>query len=96
LRRDKDISETTFYNKDEYMGLKETTHQMKKLLEDILHDLGKASDGNKTASQRVRTHSIKLAKTAKMYRKESVAAERGSKKAAPKKRPAKKALKKSR
>jgi hypothetical protein len=80
------------------MGLKETTHQMKKLLEDILHDLGKASEGNKTASQRVRTHSIKLAKTAKTYRKESVAAEKGAKvkKAAHKKRPAKKAAKRSR
>jgi hypothetical protein len=91
------------------MGLKETTNHMKKLLEEIMHDLEKSLEGNKTASQRVRTNSIKFAKTAKMYRKESISQEKGSKgkakksaakkpaaKKAPAKKPAKKAAKKSR
>jgi hypothetical protein len=82
------------------MGLKETSNQMRKLMEEILHDLTKALEGNKTASQRVRTNSIKLAKTAKIYRKESVASEKGSKakgakKAAVKKAPVKKVAKKA-
>ncbi len=58
------------------MGLKETTTHMRNLLEEILHDLSKAQEGNKTASQRVRTNSIKLAKVSKAYRKESVAQEK--------------------
>jgi DNA-binding protein H-NS len=72
------------------MGLKETTQHLKKLLEEINHDLLKASDGNKTASQRVRTNSIKFAKIAKQYRKESVAAEKGVKSKTAKKSAAKK------
>jgi DNA-binding protein H-NS len=86
------------------MGLKETTNQIKRILDEIAHDLVKASEGNKTAAQRVRTNSIKFAKVAKVYRKESIAAEKGTKgrvkkapakKVAAKKAPAKKAAKKS-
>jgi len=58
------------------MALKETVNVLKKLLEHIGHDLDKAVEGNKAASQRVRTHSIQFEKTAKVYRKESIAAER--------------------
>jgi DNA-binding protein H-NS len=88
------------------MGIKETTNHMRTLLMEIMHDLEKALEGNKTASQRVRTNSIKFAKAAKMYRKESIAAEKGvkgkakkaaakpaAKKAAPKKAAPKKAAK---
>jgi hypothetical protein len=71
------------------MALKDTVACMKELLEDLSRDLDKATGGNKAASQRVRTGSIKLEKVAKAYRKESVASEKrgGSraKKAAPKK-----------
>jgi hypothetical protein len=67
------------------MALKDTVHTMKKLLHDIAHDIQKAEGGNKAASQRVRTHSIKLEKTAKLYRKESIAAEKKERK--PKKAP---------
>ena len=53
----------------------------------------KADKGNKAASQRVRTSTVKLEKTAKLYRKESIRSEKTStkapkkaaKKAAPKK-----------
>lgn len=63
------------------MALKETVKKMHALLEDLSADLTKASEkGNKTAAQRVRTGSIKFAKLAKQYRKESIASERSSKK----------------
>jgi hypothetical protein len=58
------------------MALKDTVSAMKRLLDHISHDLNKAVEGNKAASQRVRTHSIEFEKTAKAYRKESVASER--------------------
>ena len=61
---------------------------MKGLLAEITHDLEKADRGNKAASQRVRTGTIKLEKVAKLYRKESVKFDKqnkGRKKAAPKK-----------
>lgn len=58
------------------MGLKETIKSMHSTLEQIAKDLKKSERGNKAASQRVRTGSIKLAKVAKKYRKESVAEER--------------------
>lgn len=82
------------------MGLKETTNQLKKLIDEMIHDLEKASEGNKTAAQRVRTNSVKFAKVAKVYRKESIAAEKGSKgkttkKTAVKKAPVKKVAKKA-
>jgi hypothetical protein len=70
------------------MGLKETINQLRQLLSELTRDLEKAAGGNRAASQRVRTGSVTFAKIAKVYRKESVAAERGSKKG---KKPSKKA-----
>lgn len=58
------------------MSLKETIHTMKKQLGEICRDLDKSIKGNKAAAQRVRTCTIKLAKTAKVYRKESIVAEK--------------------
>lgn len=82
------------------MALKDTVKHMKHLLEGITVDLDKAANGNKAASQRVRTGTIRLEKMAKAYRKESISADRQhkprakvAKKAAPKKavkKPAKK------
>ena len=74
------------------MALKDTFKHMKELLTEILSDLEKSENGNKAASQRVRTGTVKLEKVAKLYRKESIASEKknkGQKKAAPKKAPAK-------
>lgn len=73
------------------MSLRETTNLMKKILMEIQYDLDKAEGGNKAASQRVRTGSIKFAKVAKMYRKESIGAtkkggKKGVKKSAAKKK----------
>lgn len=80
------------------MALKESIKKMNQLLEEIMKDMNKAEKGNKAASQRVRTGSIKLEKVAKLYRKESVAAEKGgrkTKKAATKKATKKTATKKA-
>lgn len=54
------------------MVLKNTVKTMQDLLETIRHDLQKADHGNKAASQRVRTGTIRLEKLAKLYRKESI------------------------
>lgn len=63
------------------MALKDTVKKMQAMLEQIDKDLGKACEkGNKAASQRVRTNTIKFAKLSKQYRKESIASERGGKK----------------
>lgn len=61
------------------MGLKETTKHMRDLLTHITHDLEKAENGNKAASQRVRTGTVKLEKVAKMFRKESIKTEKATK-----------------
>ncbi len=77
------------------MSLKDTINHLRRHLEEVLADLDKAGQGNKAASQRVRTGTIRITKVAKLYRKESVAAERksGGKKSAPKKKAAKKSKK---
>lgn len=62
------------------MALKATAEQMKKLLLEISHDLEKADRDNRAAAQRVRTNTIKFAKVAKVFRKESVAAGKAGKK----------------
>jgi hypothetical protein len=54
------------------MGLEQTVDQLKKYLEIISKDIDKAMKGNKAASQRVRTMTIRFEKTAKLYRKESI------------------------
>ena len=59
------------------MALKDTIKQMHNLLAALSKDLIKAErKKNKAASQRVRTGSIKFAKIAKRFRKESVAEEK--------------------
>ncbi len=80
------------------MALKDTINQVRQLLIELSHDLEKAAEGNRAAAQRVRTNSIKFAKVSKAYRKESVAAEKGTKKGkkAPKKTAPKPVRKKKR
>lgn len=76
------------------MALKDTIKHLRDLLSNISSDLEKSDNGNKAASQRVRTGTVKLEKVAKLYRKESIKHERttkGTKKASSKKAPAKKA-----
>lgn len=67
------------------MSIVETVKEMRHLLAALTVDLEKAANGNKAASQRVRTGTIKLEKAAKKFRKESIKAEKspgGLKKAA--------------
>lgn len=66
------------------MALKHTLDQMKKLLQEIHRDLEKSERGNRAAAQRARTCSIKFAKVAKLYRKESIAEAKKGKKTAKK------------
>lgn len=75
------------------MALKTTIESLKHLLHQISHDLEKSGRGNKAAAQRVRTGTIKFAKVAKTYRKESIAeaSKMGKKKPAAKKKAAHKA-----
>ena len=61
------------------MSLKDTFKQMKELLSDIMSDLDKSENGNKAASQRVRTGTVRMEKLAKQYRKESIASEKKTK-----------------
>lgn len=70
------------------MAIKDTTKHMRELLSNITTDLDKAENGNKAASQRVRTATVKLEKVAKVYRKESISTEKKNKGV---KKPAKKA-----
>lgn len=60
------------------MALNNTIKQMRELLQNLATDLEKAAGGNKAASQRVRTGSIRFEKVAKLYRKESIASEKRS------------------
>ena len=81
------------------MSLKDTYKHLKDLLCNITADLDKSENGNKAASQRVRTGTVKLEKVAKAFRKESISSEKKNKgqkkpaKAAKAKAPAKKAAK---
>lgn len=70
------------------MAIKETYKHMRELLAHITRDLEKSELGNKAASQRVRTGTVKLEKLAKLYRKESIKFEKAMK---GQKKPAKKA-----
>ncbi len=58
------------------MSIKETYKQLRDLLTHITIDLEKSENGNKAASQRVRTGTVKLEKMAKLFRKESIATEK--------------------
>jgi DNA-binding protein H-NS len=64
---------------DIYMALKDTVKHMRDLLANITQDLEKADAGNKAASQRVRTGTVRLEKIAKVYRKESIKNEKQTK-----------------
>ncbi|MBJ7449685.1 MAG: histone [Parachlamydiales bacterium] len=75
------------------MVLKNTVKSLQALLEAVTHDLQKADHGNKAASQRVRTGTIRLEKVAKMYRKESISEDKKSKGRKPAKAKAKSAAK---
>lgn len=75
------------------MALKDTTKHLKHLLHNVTRDLEKAEGGNKAASQRVRTGTVKMEKIAKMYRKESIKQEKSLPKSAKKKAASKKAAK---
>jgi Histone H1-like protein Hc1 len=74
------------------MALKDTTKHLRELLSQITHDLEKAENLNKAASQRVRTGTVKLEKIAKLYRKESIKNDKSTKGT---KKPAKKTATKS-
>ena len=58
------------------MALKDTMHHLGNLLTAMTQDLTKVNRGNKTAAQRVRVGTIQLGKLGKVFRKESVEAER--------------------
>lgn len=79
------------------MNLQNTIKTMHGMLDVITKDLTKAEKGNKAAAQRVRTGSIKFAKVAKIYRKESIHAKSTKTKSAKKstKKVSKKTTKKS-
>lgn len=61
------------------MSLGDTLNQMQHLLWALCKDLTKVHRGNKAAAQRVRTGTVKLEKIAKLFRKESVRAEKSGK-----------------
>ena len=58
------------------MALKDTTQELNHLLSQMQKDLSKVARGNKAASQRIRTSTIQMEKVGKLYRKESVLAEK--------------------
>lgn len=58
------------------MSLKDTCKNLRTLLVNVTSDLDKAEAGNKAASQRVRTGTIKMEKLAKLFRKESIKSEK--------------------
>ncbi len=60
------------------MALHTTINTLKDLLNKITQDLHKAEGGNKAASQRVRTMTVRLEKIAKGYRKESIHSEKNT------------------
>jgi Histone H1-like protein Hc1 len=61
------------------MSIKDTYKHLRELLSNITADLEKSENGNKAASQRVRTGTVKLEKIAKLFRKESISTEKKTK-----------------
>jgi hypothetical protein len=61
------------------MSIKDTYKHLRELLSNITSDLEKSENGNKAASQRVRTGTVKLEKIAKAFRKESISSEKKNK-----------------
>lgn len=58
------------------MSLKDTVKNLRTILHEVTTDLNKAENGNKAASQRVRTGTIRLEKVSKLFRKESIKSEK--------------------
>lgn len=58
------------------MSFLQTTEELVELLQTILEDVPKMLKGNKTAAQRIRTKTVKIAKISKVWRKESLDQER--------------------
>ena len=58
------------------MSFVKTTDQLVLLCEDILRDIPKALNGNRSAAQRVRTGTVKLSKVAKDWRRLSIQQEK--------------------
>ena len=58
------------------MSLQDTIKEVRSLLANLTIDIEKAANGNKAASQRVRTGTVRLEKVGKKYRKESIKAEK--------------------
>jgi hypothetical protein len=61
------------------MALTETMGTLENILTDLTKDLQKVARGNKSAAQRVRVGTIRLEKIGKLFRKESVNAEKSGK-----------------
>ena len=61
---------------DQSMPLSDVVDQLTHLLQSISRDIPKVVRGNKTAAQRVRTATIRLEKVGKLFRKESLRAEK--------------------
>ena len=61
------------------MALKETIQHLDTLLTNVVKDLIKVHRGNRAAAQRVRVGTIQLERVAKVFRRESVSAEKGGK-----------------
>lgn len=78
------------------MSIQQTYKHLRDLVSKIAADLDKSENGNKAASQRVRTGTVKLEKVAKLFRKESIQHEKKTKGQRPAKaHGAKKAVKKA-
>lgn len=77
------------------MALENTMQQLSHILGQLQKDLIKSARGNKAASQRVRTNTIRLEKIGKKYRKESIQAEKSGRSGRAKKKVAKKTTRKS-
>ena len=60
------------------MALADITGKLENILTGLTKDLNKVGRGNKSAAQRVRVGTIKLEKIAKIFRKESVDAEKAA------------------
>lgn len=56
------------------MAMKDTIAKLRAIATDLNYEFEKALEGNKSAAQRARAHTLQFAKLAKIYRKESIAA----------------------
>ena len=61
---------------DKIMSLTDSMQQLGCLFSNLSKDLSKVQRGNKAAAQRVRVGTIKLERIAKLFRKESLTAEK--------------------